>query len=168
MKQRKAGAESQILSGWKAIANYLGAGVRTAQRYERETGLPIYRPAGKPRSSVTAFKAELDRWAKGGKAVPAQLDHQTKALLARANRVRAEFLLVDAEVALTLSGLALNTNNAENKERQSTAARKAHDMIMRLRQNLDLNEAESEKLEAMLQRLRNELRELGKPPRLLP
>ena len=30
----------EIFSGWKDIANYLGKGVRTIQRYERELGLP--------------------------------------------------------------------------------------------------------------------------------
>jgi len=52
----------QFLSGWKDIANYLGKGVRTVQRYERELGLPVRRPAGKPRGSVVATKAEIDAW----------------------------------------------------------------------------------------------------------
>lgn len=52
----------QFLSGWKEIANYLGKGVRTVQRYEREFGLPVRRPAGKPSGSVIATKAEIDGW----------------------------------------------------------------------------------------------------------
>ena len=48
--------------GWKDIAAYLGKGVRTVQRYERELGLPIRRPAGKSTGSVMATKAELDGW----------------------------------------------------------------------------------------------------------
>jgi len=52
----------EILNGWKEIANYLGKGVRTLQRYEREFGLPIRRPAGKPIGSVIATKAEIDAW----------------------------------------------------------------------------------------------------------
>lgn len=55
---------SQFLSGWKEIANYLGKGVRTVQRYERQMGLPVRRPAGKPWGSVVATKAELDGWVK--------------------------------------------------------------------------------------------------------
>ena len=55
-------ASPQILSGWKEIANYLGKGVRTVQRYERYMGLPVRRPAGKPRGSVVATKAEIDAW----------------------------------------------------------------------------------------------------------
>jgi hypothetical protein len=52
----------QFLSGWKEIANYLGKGVRTVQRYERELRLPVRRPAGQPRGSVIATKAEIDAW----------------------------------------------------------------------------------------------------------
>ncbi len=54
--------QSQFLSGWKEIANYLGKGVRTVQRYERELGLPVRRPAGRPTGSVVATRAELDGW----------------------------------------------------------------------------------------------------------
>ena len=50
------------LTGWKEIANYLGKGVRTVQRYEAELGLPVRRPAGKSCGSVVATKAELDGW----------------------------------------------------------------------------------------------------------
>src|SRR5215470_5278878 len=53
---------AQVLSGWKDIANYLAKGVRTVQRYERDFGLPVRRPAGKPSASVMAVKLELDRW----------------------------------------------------------------------------------------------------------
>lgn len=52
----------EILSGWKEIANYLGKGVRTVQRYECELGLPIRRPAGISRGPVIATKAEIDAW----------------------------------------------------------------------------------------------------------
>jgi hypothetical protein len=54
---------SQVLSGWKDIANYLGKGVRTVQRYERELALPVRRPAGKTKASVIATRSELDIWA---------------------------------------------------------------------------------------------------------
>lgn len=52
----------QILGGWKEIANYLGKGVRTVQRYERELGLPVRRAAGKSGASVIATKVEIDAW----------------------------------------------------------------------------------------------------------
>ncbi len=55
-------AVPQFLSGWKEIANYLGKGVRTIQRYEKEFGLPVRRPAGRVKGAVVATKAELDVW----------------------------------------------------------------------------------------------------------
>lgn len=63
MRERPGKLEPpQFLCGWKEIANYLGKGVRTVQRYERQMALPVRRPAGKPRGSVIATKAELDGW----------------------------------------------------------------------------------------------------------
>lgn len=52
----------EILSGWKDIANYMGKGVRTVQRYERELGLPVRRPNGRAKGSVLITKTELDVW----------------------------------------------------------------------------------------------------------
>jgi hypothetical protein len=62
MAARHKKAEPKFLAGWKDISTYLGKGVRTVQRYEREMGLPIRRPAGKSRAAVVATKAELDAW----------------------------------------------------------------------------------------------------------
>jgi predicted DNA-binding transcriptional regulator AlpA len=59
---RQGNTQCEVLSGWKEIANYLGMGVRTVQRYEREQGLPIRRPAGRSTGSVIATKAEIDAW----------------------------------------------------------------------------------------------------------
>ncbi len=54
--------ENELFNGWKEIANYLGRGVRTVQRWERLNGLPVHRPAGKQRAAVFALKLELDAW----------------------------------------------------------------------------------------------------------
>lgn len=59
---RLLNGELKTLSGWKEIANYLGMGVRTVQRYECKLRLPVRRPAGKLTGSVFATKAELDAW----------------------------------------------------------------------------------------------------------
>jgi len=53
---------SEVLNSWKEIAAYLGRGVRTVQRWERELGLPVRRPRGKERSAVIALTPDLDRW----------------------------------------------------------------------------------------------------------
>lgn len=56
------GHQPGILNSWKEIAQYLGRGVRTVQRWEAELGLPVRRPRGKRRSAVIAVTGELDRW----------------------------------------------------------------------------------------------------------
>lgn len=59
-----------ILTSWKEISHYLGKGVRTVQRWEREAGLPVRRenPA---RQSVLAIPEELDEWARSRTRGPA-------------------------------------------------------------------------------------------------
>jgi hypothetical protein len=53
---------ASVLNSWKEIASYLGRGVRTVQRYERELALPVRRPRGTSRSAVIALREELDAW----------------------------------------------------------------------------------------------------------
>jgi hypothetical protein len=53
-----------LLSDWKQIARYLGKGVRTVQRWERDLGLPVRRTHKGPKSGVVAFVAEIDVWVK--------------------------------------------------------------------------------------------------------
>jgi predicted DNA-binding transcriptional regulator AlpA len=50
------------LTSWKEIAEYLGKGVRTVQRWERELELPVRRPIGRDSRVVAALPAELDEW----------------------------------------------------------------------------------------------------------
>jgi len=53
---------TDVLNSWKEVATYLGRGIRTVQRWERELGLPIRRPRCKLRSPIIAFRPELDQW----------------------------------------------------------------------------------------------------------
>ena len=50
------------LDSWKEIAAYLGRGVRTVQRWEREEGLPVHRLAHDKRGSIYARREELTAW----------------------------------------------------------------------------------------------------------
>ena len=50
------------LDSWKEIAAYLGRGVRTVQRWERDEGLPVHRLAHEKRGSVYAHREEVDAW----------------------------------------------------------------------------------------------------------
>lgn len=52
------------LDSWKEIAAYLRRGVRTAQRWERDAGLPVRRVAH-ARGAVYAFRGDLDAWWQG-------------------------------------------------------------------------------------------------------
>jgi CheY-like chemotaxis protein len=56
------GGNSSILNSWKEIAHYMGRGVRTVQRWERDFGLPVHRPKGQDRSATLALSSELDAW----------------------------------------------------------------------------------------------------------
>jgi len=52
-----------LLSSWKEIANYLGRGVRTVQRWER-MGLPVHRVGSGARCPVQAYVRDIDLWLK--------------------------------------------------------------------------------------------------------
>ena len=58
--QPRAGLTS--LNSWKEISAYLGRGIRTVQRWERDLGLPVHRVGKGPRSPVHAFPSELTAW----------------------------------------------------------------------------------------------------------
>lgn len=52
----------QILTSWKEIAQYLGRSVRTVQRWEERSGLPVRRVDNTGDSSVFAIASEVDEW----------------------------------------------------------------------------------------------------------
>ena len=56
------GQKRLLLNSWKEIARYLGRGVRTVQRWERNLALPVHRPKGRDRSATLALSIELDEW----------------------------------------------------------------------------------------------------------
>lgn len=63
--ERASEEKAQRLDSWKAIARYIGRDVRSAQRWERERGLPVHRVPGEKGGSVFAYTAELDDWLHG-------------------------------------------------------------------------------------------------------
>ena len=79
----------------------------------------------------------------------------------QASKVRKDFLQIDSQVALTFSSIALATSNEEKKRRTTLTARRAYDTITRLRNYIDLTDAESDALDRNLEQLKGELLRLG-------
>lgn len=61
-RQPEGPGPAERLDSWKEISAYLRRTVRTVQRWEQTEGLPIHRMAHDKRSTVYAYKQELDRW----------------------------------------------------------------------------------------------------------
>lgn len=57
------GLEPEELCSWKQIAHHLRVSIKTAQKWERERGLPVRRGPGE-RGRVYASPCELDTWLK--------------------------------------------------------------------------------------------------------
>jgi Tfp pilus assembly protein PilF len=53
--------DADRLDSWKEIASYLRRSLRTAQRWERDAGLPVRRVGGNG-GAVYAFRSDLDAW----------------------------------------------------------------------------------------------------------
>src|ERR1700722_18812589 len=51
-----------VLTSWKEIAQYVGKGVRTVQRWEYDLGLPVRRTKTGKKSSVLTVPGEIDAW----------------------------------------------------------------------------------------------------------
>lgn len=133
MRVRSSKAETpSFLSGWKEIANYLGKGVRTVQRYERELGLPVRRPAGKAWGSVIATRAEIDGWIQASPIRDAyhlpsndsgrEHSQTTKAIakgLAEMNRLREQMFELRADVIKSIHVLHNGLQDLQNGLAQS-------------------------------------------------
>jgi CheY-like chemotaxis protein len=56
-----------LLNSWKEIAGYVGRSERTVQRWEKQFGFPVRRPAGKSRSAVIALPSEIQGWSRNAR-----------------------------------------------------------------------------------------------------
>lgn len=94
-----------ILSGWKAIAEYLDSGVRTVQRWERH-GLPVNRPVPVRRSHVIAHSEQIDRWIESRTTrAPGRTDSDLLDNLAKARKLRTEMKHAREELRLKMAAL---------------------------------------------------------------
>jgi hypothetical protein len=92
-----------ILTSWKEIGLYLGKGVRTVQRWEREAGLPVRRQTHPSPHAIIAVSEELDAWARSrtrgpSGAVASSLHKEIAALHAENDQLRARLDILEAEV----------------------------------------------------------------------
>ncbi|MCJ7582913.1 MAG: VCBS repeat-containing protein [Candidatus Aminicenantes bacterium] len=88
-----------LLSSWKEIAVFLDCDVRTCQRWEKTLGLPVRRFDESSRSSVFAYKEELDGWLK------TKLNHVSsdQKALAKKKLWQKRFFLVVPSALIILS-----------------------------------------------------------------
>src|SRR5215510_5113345 len=87
-----------VLNSWKEIAEYMGRGVRTVQRYERGLRLPVHRPAGKSRSAVIAFADEIEGWMRKTPLYSSTNSNTAKPV--RANAAEWQRLLTNSQLLL--------------------------------------------------------------------
>lgn len=88
------------LESWKAIAGYLRRTERTARRWEQSEGLPVHRLSHHDRSSVYAFKSELDAWRTARSTNLPSAEAETSRSGSRHLRLALAILLAAAFAAL--------------------------------------------------------------------
>ncbi|MGH8204107.1 MAG: hypothetical protein ACREST_05815, partial [Steroidobacteraceae bacterium] len=93
------------LDSWKAIAAYLQRTEKTARRWEQHEGLPVHRLAHQDRSSVYAFKSELNAWREAHSVERAPSDGPNAALGNR-RRARLPQIAVLVVIGAALAGYA--------------------------------------------------------------
>jgi hypothetical protein len=112
--------DALALTSWKDIAQYMGKGVRTVQRWEQEFGLPVRRPAGiTHKSAVLAYRHDIDAWLESSwslrrkmKTVSGasgrRMPDAMKDNIATAHVLRAEHGVLVKEIRAVLDSLVKN------------------------------------------------------------
>jgi chromosome segregation ATPase len=96
--------QPEILNSWKEISSYLGRGVRTVQRWERDFGLPVRRPAGHLKSSVVALRADIDAWlANRSTRLEEAAPAERKTYLAQYRRLREDLERLQRDIEVLRS-----------------------------------------------------------------
>ena len=114
----------QVLIGWKEIAKYMGAGVRTVQRWEA-LGLPVHRPAGKDRGRVMAAPEELDVWMR---SAPKRYEEELVRLQREVERLKLE---ISALKAAGRDGAERDASVAETRNVQRRTSDDVQNRMMR-------------------------------------
>lgn len=99
---------SAALTCWKDIANYLGKGVRTVQRWEHDSGLPVSRPNSRRKSVVFASPEDLDAW------ISKRSGNWSQGTETEIVRLRAEVARLTAENEVLRHQLLASEQNRSN------------------------------------------------------
>jgi hypothetical protein len=113
--------DPELLTCWKDIAEYMGKGVRTVQRWEQTLDLPVRRPRGKAyKSTVLARPKDLDVWlasrwssrsqrdAENDTVTPPQTNLGFGSLVRASRELRRTNHLLTIEVGIALATLIRN------------------------------------------------------------
>ena len=95
------------LDSWKEIATYLKRGVRTVQRWERLSGLPVHRLELDRQSSVFAYKSELDAWWQSRRQTPEAGDEEISAASVPPTASRSRLPVWTTLIVVLTIGVAL-------------------------------------------------------------
>ena len=93
-----------ILTGWKQIAQHLGCGVRTAQRWQRE-GLPVKRITKSSRAPVIADSEQLNAWMLRDHVIRSARSPDLFASINRARELRTEARRTKEALHVTMAAL---------------------------------------------------------------
>lgn len=111
---------TNVLTSWKEIANYMGKGVRTVQRWERQFGFPIRRPVSLSHKAVLALPEEIDVWLRSRTRAQAMPSGSTdEYLLAEIDRLRAENAELRLRLIAVRTGALRGTGQPESKPDRS-------------------------------------------------
>lgn len=116
-----------LLSGWKQIAAYMKAGVRTVQRWQNELQLPVVRIRDGVVSPVMAESEKIDLWIRERssnfhpRVLPQSYRDQEIALRKNAT----EFAHVEISLGFRFTDLASSSGDRDISVRRVKAARKA-------------------------------------------
>ncbi len=94
-------------------------------------------------------------------AVPRISVDQCLCTLEDANTAGVNFLKIDLETGLTFSRMAQQTSDIVGKHRNTRAARRAYDAIIRLRVNVHPTQEDADSLRRKLRLLKSDLIRLG-------
>lgn len=127
MQDGEFGAHNRVLTSWKEIAAYLGKGVRTVQRWEKDFGLPIRRPTSSDKSAIIARTRDLDAWVAMRCSVRGLPDGEALGNF-------RNMLSIRSSLAVGLStAQMLRASNAELLSQVKSALSGLHSEILRMR-----------------------------------